>query len=129
MNQRHKIIKRFKVLDKITKWSRDTLVNPLCQLKVTSTFLLHSRLLHLSIAVKASGSDLRIHFKNTYETGKAVKGMHLKTAIKYMKDVLAHKRCVPFTRFRKHTGRTGQAKEFGFTQGIKRINADFLTEK
>ena len=68
-------------------------------------------------AVKASGSDLRIHFKNTYETAKAIKGLGLKVAIKYMKDVLAHRRCVPFTRYRNHTGRTGQAKEFGFTQG------------
>ena len=68
-------------------------------------------------AVKARGSDLRVHFKNTFETGRAIKGMYLKTAIKYMKDVLNHKRCVPFTRFRNHTGRTGQAKEFGFTQG------------
>jgi len=68
-------------------------------------------------AVKAQGSDLRIHFKNTFETARAVKGLGLKVAIKYMKDVLAHKRCVPFTRFRGHVGRTGQAKEFGFTQG------------
>ena len=68
-------------------------------------------------AVKASGSDLRVHFKNTFETGRAIKGMYLKTAIKYLKDVLGHKRCVPYTRYRNHTGRTAQAKEFGFTQG------------
>jgi len=68
-------------------------------------------------AVKASGSDLRVHFKNTFETGTAIRGMYLKTAIKYLKDVLNKKRCIPFTRYRNHTGRTGQAKEFGFTQG------------
>jgi len=68
-------------------------------------------------AVKASGSDLRVHFKNTFEVGKAIRGLRLKTALKYLKDVLAHKRCIPFTRYKNHTGRTGQAKEFGFTQG------------
>ena len=35
-----------------------------------------------------------------------------------MKDVLAHKRCIPFTRYRGGCGRTAQAKEWGFTQGI-----------
>ena len=53
--------------------------------------------------------------------------MYLKAAIKYMKDVLGHKRCVPFTRYRNHTGRTAQAKEFGFTQGINEWNAQEVT--
>ena len=38
-------------------------------------------------------------------------------AKQYLKDVLAHKRCVPFVRYNGHVGRTGQAKEFGLTQG------------
>jgi len=47
-------------------------------------------------ASKASASDLRVHYKNTYNTARALKGMHLKYAIKYLKDVIAHKRCIPF---------------------------------
>jgi large subunit ribosomal protein L17e len=68
-------------------------------------------------AAKARATDIRIHFKNTYEVGRVIKGMGLKVAIKYLKDVLNHKRCIPFTRFRNHTGRTAQAKEFGITTG------------
>jgi len=43
--------------------------------------------------------------------------MHLKYAIKYLKDVIAHKRCVPFFKYNGHVGRTGQAKEWGTSQG------------
>jgi len=67
------------------------------------------------LAIKASVSSVRVHFKNTYETAKAIRGMSLPVAIKYMKDVLAHKRCIPFTRYRGGCGRTAQAKEWGFT--------------
>ena len=68
-------------------------------------------------SAKTKADDLRVHFKNTYEVARAIKGMTVQDAQKYLKDVLAHKRCIPFTRFRGHVGRTGQAKEFGFTQG------------
>jgi len=68
-------------------------------------------------AAKTSASDLRVHYKNTYETARAIKGMHLKYAIKYLKDVIAHKRCVPFRKYNGHVGRTGQAQEWGTTQG------------
>lgn len=44
--------------------------------------------------------------------------MHLKRAIQYYKDVLAHRRCVPYLKHNGHVGRTGQAIEFGVTQGI-----------
>jgi large subunit ribosomal protein L17e len=60
---------------------------------------------------------LRVHFKNTYETGKAIKGMLLKTAQSYLRQVLDHHRCVPFTKYAGATGRTGQAKEWGLTKG------------
>ena len=32
-----------------------------------------------------------------------------KKAEAYLKDVLAHKRCVPFTHYNGHVGRTGEA--------------------
>ncbi|CAD8049285.1 unnamed protein product [Paramecium primaurelia] len=66
---------------------------------------------------KAKASDLRTHFKNTYEVARAIKGQTLAQALKYLQDVLQHKRCVPFTRFNGGVGRTAQAKEFGRSQG------------
>ena len=65
----------------------------------------------------ARAYDLRVHFKNTYETAKAIKGMKLHKAQQYLEQVLKHERCVPFTRFDGATGRTGQAREFGLTHG------------
>ena len=65
----------------------------------------------------AKAYDLRVHFKNTYETGKAIRGMLLHKAQAYLQQVLDHERCVPFTKFDGATGRTGQAKEWGLTHG------------
>lgn len=72
---------------------------------------------HVKIAVKTSASDLRVHFKNTYEVVKSVKGMNLENAKRYLKAVIDRKRCIPFTRFTGCIGRTSQAHEFGRTQG------------
>lgn len=56
--------------------------------------------IRLWIAVKARGSDLRVHFKNTHEVGAAIKGMKLTRAQKYLQNVLDKKEIVPFRRFR-----------------------------
>lgn len=71
----------------------------------------------LIIGCTAKAYDLRVHFKNTYETAKAIRGMLLRKAEAYLKEVLDHKRCVPFTKYEGSTGRTGQAKEWGLTKG------------
>ena len=68
-------------------------------------------------SVKAKGKDIRVHFKNTWETAKMLKGKTIKYAIRYLNDVLEHKRCVPITRFNSHVARTGSAIQFGVTQG------------
>ena len=60
---------------------------------------------------------MRVHFKNTYETARVVKGMKIKKAIRYMEDVLEHKQCVPFRRHTGHGGRATQAKIHGVTLG------------
>jgi len=65
---------------------------------------------------KASGSHLRVHFKNTRETAMAIKGYGLKKAQKYLKDVIAHKDTIPFRRFHGGVGRNSQAKKYGVTQ-------------
>lgn len=88
------------------KWSRKS--EPPSPLNVTTFSYL---------ACSASGWDLRVHFKNTYETGKAIRGMLVKTAQSYLRQVLDHHRCVPFTKYAGATGRTGQASEWGVTKG------------
>eukprot|EP00403_Amphidinium_massartii_P000642 CAMPEP_0178378220 /NCGR_PEP_ID=MMETSP0689_2-20121128/4317_1 /TAXON_ID=160604 /ORGANISM="Amphidinium massartii, Strain CS-259" /LENGTH=184 /DNA_ID=CAMNT_0019998289 /DNA_START=1285 /DNA_END=1839 /DNA_ORIENTATION=+ len=68
-------------------------------------------------ACKAMGVDLRVSFKNTYETCRAIKGMNVQDAKKYLHAVLEKKRCIPFRRFTGGVGRCAQAKEFKTTQG------------
>lgn len=64
---------------------------------------------------KARGSDLRVHFKNTRETVKAIHGKNLQEAKKHLEAVLEFKRCIPFRRFCGGVGRTAQAKNEGST--------------
>lgn len=68
-------------------------------------------------SVKASGSDIRVSFKNTYEAAKMMKGKTIEECKKYFNQVLAHERCIPYTRFNGGIGRTPQATEFGLVQG------------
>ncbi|KAJ3114861.1 cyclin-dependent serine/threonine protein kinase [Physocladia obscura] len=70
----------------------------------------------LKTPVKARGSYLRVHFKNTRETAAAIKGLTLNKAVEYLEAVKDHKRAIPFRRFSGGVGRTAQAKEFGATQ-------------
>mmetsp|Transcript_32192 Transcript_32192/g.81816 ORF Transcript_32192/g.81816 Transcript_32192/m.81816 type:complete len:187 (-) Transcript_32192:102-662(-) len=82
-----------------------------------------------SKCAKARGSDLRVHFKNTRETAFALRKMDLNKAKKYLEDVLAHKRAVPFRRYNGSTGRTAQAKNEGNPGGQARWpvkSAEFL---
>ncbi|CAB4417584.1 unnamed protein product [Rhizophagus irregularis] len=76
---------------------------------------------------KTRGSYLRVHFKNTRETAKAISGKKLTYAIKYLNDVKEHKQAVPFRRFHGGVGRCAQAKAFGHTQGRWPVkSAEFL---
>ena len=61
-----------------------------------------------SKSVKARGSYLRVHFKNTREVGHAIKHMPLRRAVKYLKNVMEHKEIVPFKRFNGGVGRKAQ---------------------
>lgn len=72
---------------------------------------------NLSKSAKARGSLLRVHFKNTRETAQAIKRMHLKRAMRYLKNVMERKEIVPFRRFCGGVGRHAQAKQWGTTQG------------
>jgi large subunit ribosomal protein L17e len=80
-------------------------------------------------ACKARGSDLRVHFKNTREAAFALRKMELSKAKKYLEDVVAEKRCVPFRRFCGGVGRTAQAKNENHPLGQGRWpkkSAEFL---
>ncbi|XP_015155903.1 60S ribosomal protein L17 isoform X3 [Gallus gallus] len=71
-------------------------------------FLFHTFLFFLCTACKSRGSNLRVHFKNTRETAQAIKGMHIRKATKYLKDVTLKKQCVPFRRYNGGVGRCAQ---------------------
>lgn len=58
---------------------------------------------------KAMGADLRVHYKNTYETARAIKGMTLRVAQKYLQDVCEKRRCIPFRKYVGTCGRTRRA--------------------
>ena len=45
-----------------------------------------------------------------FSTVLCIIGMKLKKAVTYLKDVIEHKQCVPFTRFNGGVGRCAQAK-------------------
>merc|ERR1712044_47400 len=80
-------------------------------------------------SAKAMGSHLRVHFKNTRETAQAIKRMHLRRAVKYLKNVCDMKECVPFRRFNGGVGRCAQAKAHKATQGRwPQKSAEFLLQ-
>ncbi|XP_076047662.1 ribosomal protein L17 [Oratosquilla oratoria] len=66
---------------------------------------------------KAKGSNLRVSFKNTCETANAIKSMSLNRAVRFLKNVIGKKECVPFRVFNGGVGRCAQAKAWGIAQG------------
>lgn len=65
---------------------------------------------------RAKASNMRVHFKNTVETAGVLRGMTVSRATSYLKNVIAHKECVPFKKYKGGVGRTAQAKAFKTTQ-------------
>lgn len=72
---------------------------------------------YLSTACKASGSHLRVSYKNTRETVHAIRKMPLVRAKAYLNNVLKKKEIVPFTRYSGDVGRKAQCKQWGHPQG------------
>jgi large subunit ribosomal protein L17e len=86
--------------------------------KPSATMVHYSRKPQVSSkAAHAKISDLRCHYKNTYETANVIRGMKLRSAQQYYRQVLAKTRCVPFRHYAGKVGRTAQAKEWGITKG------------
>lgn len=71
----------------------------------------------LSKSVSTKGSDLRVHFKNTFEVAAAIRGLDLKRAQAYLRAVIEHKEIIPYLRYAGGVGRHAQAKQFGTTKG------------
>lgn len=57
------------------------------------------------------------HHQNTRETAQAIKGMHIRKANKYLRDVVVKHQCVPFRRYNGGVGRCAQ------------VSTDFLIYK
>lgn len=68
-----------------------------------------------SECVKARASNVKVSFKNLLETGNAVRGMSVKRAQGYLKNVIARTECVPFRKFKGGIGKCAQAKQFKTT--------------
>ncbi len=56
---------------------------------------------------KASGRELKVSHKAAREICKAVKGMNLVQAKEFLRDVMAKKKPVPYTRYTKKLGHKG----------------------
>ncbi|KAK6166392.1 hypothetical protein SNE40_023097 [Patella caerulea] len=82
-----------------------------------------------SKCAKARGSYLRTSFKNMRETANTIKGMPLRRALRYLKNVMEKKEIVPFNRFNGAVSNHAQAKNFKSTQGRwPKKSADFLLQ-
>ncbi|KAG9390140.1 Ribosomal protein L22/L17 [Carpediemonas membranifera] len=68
-------------------------------------------------SAKARSTHVRVHFKNTFETAAAVRGMTLEKAKSYLNNCLEKKEIIPFRRFNKGVGRHAQVKGMGSSQG------------
>jgi len=76
--------------------------------------------LDLERTVKASGREVRVSHKSAREICKAINGMMLTHAKRYLIDVIAKKKAVPFTRFKKEVGhRHGLEKAFAGRYPVK----------
>lgn len=59
----------------------------------------------------------------------AIKKLTLRRAVRYLKNVVDQKECIPFRRFNGGVGRCAQAKQFGTTQGRwPKKSAEFLLQ-
>ncbi|XDA84256.1 hypothetical protein R6Z07M_014061 [Ovis aries] len=70
---------------------------------------------------------IQVHYYEDGNVQLAIKGMHIRKATKYLKDVTLKKQCVPIRRYNGGVGRCAQAKQWGWTQGRwPKKSAEFL---
>ncbi|XP_076251432.1 large ribosomal subunit protein uL22-like [Rhynchophorus ferrugineus] len=70
-----------------------------------------------SSCIKAKASGISVRFKTLVEAANAVRGMSVCRAELYLKNVLAHKECVPFKNSKSGVGKCSQAKQFKTIHG------------
>lgn len=70
-----------------------------------------------STTAKCRIDDLRAHYKNTYNTARACRGLNLLKAITYMERVLTHEAIIPFRRYTGGPGRHAMCKNFNHHNG------------
>lgn len=63
------------------------------------------------------GCDLRVHYKNTFETATALRGKGLKQCQEYLQNVIEQKDIVPYHRYNGGVGRHAQTKKYKVCQG------------
>ena len=56
---------------------------------------------------KASGRELKVSHKAAREVAKAIKGMDLAKAKEYLREVIAKRKPIPYTRYTKKLGHKG----------------------
>ncbi|MEM0057828.1 MAG: 50S ribosomal protein L22 [Candidatus Bathyarchaeia archaeon] len=70
--------------------------------------------------VKASGREIRVSHKSAREICKTINGMTLTEAKKFLRDVIAKKKAVPFRRFKKKAAhRHGLEKAYAGKYPVK----------
>ncbi|KAG5865415.1 hypothetical protein JTB14_037776 [Gonioctena quinquepunctata] len=70
-----------------------------------------------SESVRAKASNISVKFKNLVEVSNAIRRLAVKRANAYLRNVLAHKECIPFRKFKSGIGRCAQAKQFKISNG------------
>jgi large subunit ribosomal protein L22 len=80
----------------------------------------YSMELDAETSAHARGKDLRVSFKHSIEVCKAIRGMAVEDAKKYLEEVMAKKTPV---HFRKHKGHIAHRKGAGFGPGKYPVNA------
>mmetsp|Transcript_21181 Transcript_21181/g.21301 ORF Transcript_21181/g.21301 Transcript_21181/m.21301 type:complete len:190 (+) Transcript_21181:67-636(+) len=63
-------------------------------------------------AAKARASHIRVHYKHCREISKAIKGLNLLKAKKYLENVLKFKAAIPFTKYTGGIGRHSLGKQY-----------------
>ncbi|MEM2281028.1 MAG: 50S ribosomal protein L22 [Candidatus Bathyarchaeia archaeon] len=70
--------------------------------------------------VKASGREVRVSHKAAREICKTIKGMTLNEAKRFLRDVIAKRKAVPFTRYKKKAAhRHGLEKAYAGRYPVK----------
>ncbi|XP_040586960.1 60S ribosomal protein L17-like [Mesocricetus auratus] len=60
----------------------------------------------------------------SFKSAQVIKGVHIRKATKYLKDVTSRKKCVPFQWY---NGGVGRCTQWGWTQGLRsKKSAEFL---